>query len=63
MVKKIEKTYRPKKITSNLYLCMHLCKCSLDYRPLYAYWYYPMERINGLLGNLIMLIDESTRIY
>jgi len=51
LVKDIEKTYGPKKITPNLHLCLHLCECSLDYGPLYAFWCFPMERMNGLLGN------------
>src|SRR3954465_6818474 len=51
MVKEIERTYGPKKITPNLHLCMHLCECMLDYGPLYAFWCYSMERMNGLLGN------------
>ncbi|CAI2195524.1 15763_t:CDS:2, partial [Funneliformis geosporum] len=50
MVKEIERTYRPKKITSNLHLCIHLCECMLNYGPLYTFWYYSMERMNGLLG-------------
>ncbi|PKC08110.1 hypothetical protein RhiirA5_250218, partial [Rhizophagus irregularis] len=47
LVKEIEKTYGPKKITPNLHLCLHLCECSLDYGPLYAFWCFPMERMNG----------------
>jgi len=54
LVKEIEKEYGPKKITPNLHLCLHLCECSLDYGPLYAFWCYSMERMNGLLGNLII---------
>jgi hypothetical protein len=53
LVKEIEKTYGPEKISPNLHLCLHLCECSLDYGPLYAFWCYPMERMNGLLGNHI----------
>ncbi|PKC00944.1 hypothetical protein RhiirA5_247771, partial [Rhizophagus irregularis] len=47
MVKEIEKTYGPKKISPNLHLCIHLCECSLDYGPLYSFWCYSMERMNG----------------
>jgi hypothetical protein len=53
MVKEIEKAYRPKKISPNLHLCLHLCKCSLDYGPLYAFWCFSTERMNGLLGNFV----------
>ncbi|CAI2186088.1 1690_t:CDS:2, partial [Funneliformis geosporum] len=51
MGKEIERTYGLKKITHNLHLCMYLCECMLDYGPLYAFWYYSIERINGLLGS------------
>ncbi|CAB4431577.1 unnamed protein product [Rhizophagus irregularis] len=47
----IEKEYGPKKISPNLHLCLHICECSLDYGPLYAFWCYSMERMNGLLGS------------
>lgn len=50
MVKDIEREYGPKKITPNLHLCLHLCECSLDYGPLYAFWCFSTERMNGLLG-------------
>ena len=60
MVKEIERTYGPKKISPNLHLCMHLCECMLDYGPLYAFWCYSMERMNGLLGNhLFNIINYS----
>ncbi len=52
MVKEIERTYGPNKISPNLHLCLHLCECSLDYGPLYAFWCFSTERMNGLLGNL-----------
>ncbi|GBC02643.1 hypothetical protein RclHR1_04730004 [Rhizophagus clarus] len=52
LVKEIERTYSPKKITPNLHLCLHLCKYSLDYGPLYAFWSFSTERMNGLLSNL-----------
>ncbi|GBC30749.2 hypothetical protein GLOIN_2v1786147 [Rhizophagus irregularis DAOM 181602=DAOM 197198] len=51
MVKDIEREYGPKKITPNLHLCLHLCECSLDYGPLYAFWCFSTERMNGLLGS------------
>jgi hypothetical protein len=53
MVKEIEKAYGPKKISPNLHLCLHLCECSLDYGPLYAFWCFSTEHMNGLLGNFV----------
>ncbi|PKY38938.1 hypothetical protein RhiirA4_452040 [Rhizophagus irregularis] len=51
MVKLIEKNYGPEKISPNLHLCLHICHCALDYGPLYAFWCYSYERMNGLLGS------------
>jgi hypothetical protein len=52
MVKLIEKNYGPKKITANLHLCLHICECALDYGPLFSFWCFGFERMNGLLGNV-----------
>jgi hypothetical protein len=52
LVKEIKRTYGSKKITPNLHLCLHLYECSLDYGPLYSFWSFSTERMNGLLGNL-----------
>lgn len=51
MVKLIEENYGAEKITPNLHLCLHICNCVLDYGPLYAFWCFSYERMNGLLGN------------
>src|SRR5207248_7760002 len=51
MVKLVEKQYGQKKITPNMHLCLHICECALDYGPLYSFWCYSFERMNGLLGN------------
>jgi hypothetical protein len=55
MVKLVEQQYGPEKITPNMHLCLHICECALDYGPLYSFWCYGFERMNGLLGkyNLI----------
>jgi hypothetical protein len=50
MVKLIEQNYGPEKISPNLHLCLHICHCALDYGPLYAFWCFSYERMNGLLG-------------
>jgi hypothetical protein len=52
MVKLIENNYGPEKITPNLHLCLHICECVLDYGPLYSFWCFSYERMNGLLGML-----------
>src|SRR5436190_15981972 len=31
-------------------ISLHLCECSYDYGPLYAFWYFSFERMNGVLG-------------
>ncbi|PKY62604.1 hypothetical protein RhiirA4_489348 [Rhizophagus irregularis] len=52
MVKLVERSYGLEKITSNMHLCLLICKCVFDYGPLYSFWYYSFERMNGLLGSL-----------
>src|SRR5271156_104102 len=62
MVKLIEEDYGPEKITPNLHLCLHICECALDYGPLYSFWCFSYERMNGLLGNYHTFI-KSNQIY
>ncbi|CAG8726317.1 10797_t:CDS:2, partial [Ambispora leptoticha] len=50
MAKLIEEHYGQHMITSNIHLSLHIRQCCLDYGPLYAYWCYSFERMNGLLG-------------
>ncbi|GET51677.1 uncharacterized protein LOC110233779 [Rhizophagus irregularis DAOM 181602=DAOM 197198] len=50
LVKLIEENYGRDKITPNLHLSLHLCECSLDYGPLYTFWYFSFECMNGMLG-------------
>ena len=52
MVKLVETHYGPEKIPPNMHLCLHICECALDYGPLYSFWCYSFEQMNGLLGNL-----------
>ncbi|RHZ58485.1 hypothetical protein Glove_373g11 [Diversispora epigaea] len=48
----IEKKYGRNVITSNLHLSLHLSAYSHDFGPLYAFWYFSFERMNGILGSL-----------
>jgi hypothetical protein len=52
LVKMIEKNHGRRHITPNLHLSLHLYECSSDYGPLYAFWCFSFERMNGILGNL-----------
>jgi len=46
----IESEYGREMITPNLHLSLHLAKCSSDFGPLYAFWCFSFERMNGMLG-------------
>ena len=50
IIKLIEENYGEGKITPNLHLSLHLCECAYDYGPLYSFWYFSFERMNGILG-------------
>jgi len=52
IIELIEQKYGQEKITPNLYLSLHLYECACDYGPLYAFWYFSFERMNGILGML-----------
>jgi len=53
IIKLIEEHYGEGKITPNLHLSLYLCECSYDYGPLYSFWCFSFERMNGVLGNKI----------
>ena len=48
----IEENYGPEQITPNLHLCLHIKECCQDYGPLYSFWCFSFERMNGVLGKL-----------
>ena len=50
VIKLIEDNYGRKKITPNLHLSLHLRECLDDFGPLYAFWCFSFERMNGILG-------------
>ncbi|GBB85072.1 hypothetical protein RclHR1_11640010 [Rhizophagus clarus] len=52
IIKLIKEHYGEGKIMPNLYLSLHLCECSYDYGPLYSFWYFSFEQMNGVLGSL-----------
>ena len=52
--KLIEENYGPERITPNLHLCLHIADCCRDYGPLYSFWCFSFERMNGVLGRLLL---------
>jgi hypothetical protein len=46
----IEEHYGQEKITPNIHLSLHIAECCKDYGPLYSFWCYSFERMNGVLG-------------
>jgi hypothetical protein len=49
----IEEHYGQQLITSNIHLSLHITECCRDYGPLYAFWCYSFERMNGILGKTL----------
>ena len=52
IIKLIEEHYGRDKVTPNLHLSLHICEYSLDFGPLYAFWCFSFERMNGVLGKI-----------
>jgi hypothetical protein len=48
----IENTYGPEFITSNIHLALHISDCCRDYGPIYTFWLFPFERLNGYIGEI-----------
>jgi hypothetical protein len=48
----IEDNYGPEMISPNIHLSLHISECCRDYGPIYSFWCYSFERMNGILGNL-----------
>ncbi|POG69648.1 hypothetical protein GLOIN_2v1776801 [Rhizophagus irregularis DAOM 181602=DAOM 197198] len=38
-------------ITPNIHLSLHIAECCCDYGPIYSFWCYSFERMNGILGS------------
>lgn len=47
--KEFQRLYGPQSITPNMHT--HLKQCIIDFSPLHAFWCYPFERYNGVLGS------------
>ncbi|GET67403.1 uncharacterized protein LOC114543330 [Rhizophagus irregularis DAOM 181602=DAOM 197198] len=52
----IENTYGPEFITSNIHLSLHIPDCCRDYGPIYSFWLFPFERLNGYIEPELMKI-------
>jgi hypothetical protein len=48
----IEREYGPEFITSNIHLALHIPDCCRDYGPIYSFWLFPFERLNGYIGKI-----------
>ena len=59
VAKLIEHHYGPEKITPNIHLSLHLCENCMDYGPLYSFWCFSFEHMNGILGRYQMIVIYS----
>ena len=48
----IEHEYGPEFITSNIHLAFHISDCYHNYGPIYSFWLFSFERLNGYIGKL-----------
>ena len=53
----VEENYGAEFITPNIHLSLHFAECCRDYGPIYSFWCYSFERMNGILGKLMLLIE------
>jgi hypothetical protein len=53
----IENTYGPEFITSNIHLALHIPDCCRDYGPVYSFWLFPFERLNGYIGGYLIILS------
>ena len=44
---KLEAIWGPKIATPNMHMHLHIKDCLLDYGPLYSFWCFSFERLNG----------------
>ena len=55
----VEDKYGPEMITPNIHLSLHLAECCRDYGPIYSFWCYSFERMNGILGKYMIPIVKK----
>lgn len=56
----VEEHYGQEMITPNIHLSLHIAECCRDYGPLYSFWCYSFERMNGILGkSLYRLLSKN----
>ena len=51
----IEHVYGPEFITSNIHLALHISDCCCDYGPIYSFWLFSFERLNGYIGKYLLI--------
>ena len=51
----IERVYGPEFITSNIHLALLIPDCCRDYGPIYSFWLFPFERLNGYIGKYLLI--------
>ena len=60
----VEDRYGPEMITLNIHLSLHLVEYCRDYGPIYSFWCYSFERMNGILGKcMILIVDAQKKIF
>lgn len=59
----IEENYGSERITPNLHLCLHIADCCRDYGPLYSFWCFSFERMNGILGKLLCKLFNYLNLH
>lgn len=58
ILKLIKTNYREDLITPNLHLSLHLNKCCKNYGPLYSFWSFSFERMNGDINVIRKKVSE-----
>ncbi|CAB5180826.1 unnamed protein product [Rhizophagus irregularis] len=49
---KVKSIWGPEIATPNMHMHLHIKDCMLDYGPLYSFWCFPFERLNGYLASM-----------
>ena len=51
----IERVYGPEFIISNIHLALQISDCCCNYSPIYSFWLFPFERLNGYIGKYLLI--------